>query len=189
MRLPATDRLTTLLICGALAACSAQSPAPPVDPALQQAADRLMIRELMDLYGTVHDMGTPEEYADLFTPDGEIAVGGGPVVVKGREALIGQAVRDHERYTETDARGRTGSIMRHLITNAQVKLHGPDSAEGTCYVTTVVKKGKVGPAILSISRYVDRYVKIDGQWRIQRREIFLEYGSDELAVSMGFRGG
>ena len=33
-------------------------------------------------------------------------------------------------------------------------------------MTTVVRKGDVGPAILSISRYVDRYVKADGQWRI-----------------------
>jgi hypothetical protein len=36
---------------------------------------------------------------------------------------------------------------------------------------------------------VDRYVKVNGQWRIQRREILLEFGNDELAVQMGFRGG
>ena len=60
--------------------------AAPLDPALPQVVDRTLIRDLMDRYGTVHDSGTPEEYADLFTPDGEIAIGGGPVVVKGREA-------------------------------------------------------------------------------------------------------
>ncbi|MFO7324756.1 MAG: nuclear transport factor 2 family protein [Pseudomonadota bacterium] len=174
------------LALGLLAAC-ADSPPPP-DPALQQAADRLAIRELMDLYGTVHDMGTPEQYADLFTEDGEIATGGGPVLVKGREALMAQAVRDHERYSETDARGRTGSIMRHLITNAQVRLLDDGTAEGTCYVTTMVKKGNVGPAVLSISRYVDRYVKVDGQWRIKRREIYLEHGNQELGALMGFGG-
>jgi hypothetical protein len=185
MRLPATITCAAML-ASLLAACS--SPAPTIDPALQQAADRLAIRELMDLYGTVHDMGTPEEYADLFTEDGEIATGGGPVLVKGREALIAQAVRDHERYSETDARGRTSSIMRHLITNAQVRLLDDGTAEGTCYVTTTVKKGNVGPGILSISRYVDRYVKIEGQWRIKRREIYLEHGNQELGALMGFGG-
>lgn len=167
-----------------LAACA--SSAPQIDPAISEAVDRLAIRELMDLYGTVHDSGTPEEYADLFTADGEIA-SGGQVMVRGREALVAQAVRDHERYSETDARGRTSSIMRHLISNAQVKITGEGTATGTCYVTTLVRKGKVGPAILSVSRYVDSYVKADGQWRIKRREIVLEYGSDQLAVEMGFR--
>jgi len=161
---------------------------PPADSALQQIAERTLIRELMDRYGTVHDSGTPEEYADLFVRDGEIAVGG-RVLVKGREALLMQARRDHDRYGETDADGRWTSIMRHLISNAQIALTGDTTAEGTCYVTTVVKKGDVGPAILSISRYVDRYVKADGQWRIERREIFLEFGNSALAAQMGFTGG
>lgn len=170
-----------------LAACT--SNVPPADTALQQIAERTLIRELMDRYGTVHDSGTPEEYADLFTPDGEIAVGGGPVLVKGREALMAQARRDHDRFGETDANGNWTSIMRHLIGNAEIRITGDTTAEGRCYVTTVVKKGNVGPEILSISRYVDRYVKADGQWRIARREIFLEFGNSELATQMGFTGG
>ena len=181
-----------LSVCAAalllgVAACT--SSVSPADTALQQIADRTLIRELMDRYGSVHDSGTPEEYADLFSPDGEIAIGGGPVLVKGRDGLLAQAQRDHDRYGETDAEGRWTSIMRHLISNAQIALTGDATAEGTCYVTTVVKKGDVGPAILSISRYVDRYVKTDGQWRIERREIFLEFGNAELAAQMGFTGG
>lgn len=188
MRRVTTRSIQVLMLCSALAACAPSAP-PPVDPALQQIADRTLIRELMDRYGTVHDSGTPDEYADLFTAEGEIAIGGGPVVVKGREALLAQARSDHDRYGVTDAQGRWSSIMRHLISNAQVTITGEDTAEGNCYVTTVVRKGDVGPAILSISRYVDRYVKVDGQWRIQHREIFLEFGNNELAVQMGFRGG
>ena len=80
---------------------------------MQAIADRTLIRELMDRYGIVHDSGTPEEYADLFTADGEIAVAsGGPAIVKGREALIAQARRDHERFgNEPAANGKTTSIM------------------------------------------------------------------------------
>jgi hypothetical protein len=165
------------------------SSVPPADTALQQIAERALIRELMDRYGTVHDSGTPEQYADLFTADGEIAAGGGRVLAKGRDALLEQARRDHDRFGETDPSGRWTSIMRHLISNAQITLTGDDTAEGTCYVTTVVKKGDVGPEILSISRYVDRYVKAGGEWRIARREIFLEFGNSELAARLGFGGG
>jgi hypothetical protein len=166
--------------------------APTALPAdsLQNIADRTLIRELMDRYGIVHDSGTPEEYADLFTADGEIAVAaGGPAIVKGRQALLAQARRDHERFsTEPAAGGKTTSIMRHLISNSQITLTGPDSATGTCYVTTVVKKGDVGPDILSISRYTDRYAKKDGEWRIQRREITIEFGNSALGKQLGFGG-
>jgi hypothetical protein len=157
---------------------------------LQAIADRTLIRELMDRYGLVHDSGTPEQYADLFTADGEIAVApGAPPVVKGREALLAQARRDHERFgNEPAPGGKTTSIMRHLISNAQVTLTGKDSATGTCYVTTVVKKGDIGPAILSISRYTDRYAKQKGEWRIQRREITIEQGNGELGKQLGFGG-
>lgn len=157
---------------------------------LQAVADRTLIRELMDRYGLVHDSGSPEEYADLFTADGEIAVAaGGPAIVKGREALMAQARRDHERFgNEPAPGGKTTSIMRHLISNAQVTLTGTDSATGTCYVTTVVKKGDIGPTLLSISRYTDRYVKQDGDWRIQRREISIEQGNGELGKVLGFGG-
>ncbi|HEX5048301.1 MAG TPA: nuclear transport factor 2 family protein [Gammaproteobacteria bacterium] len=162
----------------------------PAADSLQAIAERALIRELMDRYGIVHDSGTPEQYADLFTADGEIAVApGAPAIVKGRDALIAQARRDHERFgNEPTANGGTTSIMRHLISNAEITLTGDDSATGTCYVTTVVKKGDVGPAILSISRYTDRYAKQNGEWRIQRREITLEFGNQELGKQLGFGG-
>ena len=97
------------LMLGVVAACT--SNVPPADAALQRIAERTLIRELMDRYGTVHDSGTPEEYADLFTADGEIAAGGGRVLAKGRDALMEQARRDHDRFGDTDANGRWTSIM------------------------------------------------------------------------------
>ena len=163
----------------------------PAADSLQAIADRTLIRELMDRYGMVHDSGTPEEYADLFTADGEIAVAaGGPAIVKGRQGLIAQARRDHERFgNEPAADGKTTSIMRHLISNSVIALTGSESATGTCYVTTVVKKGDIGPAILSISRYTDLYAKQHGQWHIRRREITIEFGNAALGKQLGFGGG
>jgi SnoaL-like domain len=49
----------------------------PVADSMQDITDRMLIRELMDRYGIVHDSGSPEDYADLFTADGEIAVAPG----------------------------------------------------------------------------------------------------------------
>jgi len=184
LKIPASRISATLLFLAASSGLAAAD-------SMQVIVDRMLIRELMDRYGIVHDLGSPEEYADLFTADGEIAVApGGPAIVKGRQALLVQARRDHERFgNEPGADGKPTSIMRHLIGNAQITITGADTATGTCYVTTVVKKGDVGPAILSISRYTDRYAKQDGEWRIQRREITIEFGNGALGKQLGFGGG
>lgn len=152
------------------------------------AEERFKITELMDRYGVIHDYGTPEEYADLFTEDGEIGTPGKPPLVKGRAALIGQAVRDHEKYSApTGPNGELESIMRHIISNRIVNLTGPDTAEGSCYVITLVRDGENGPAVMSFSRYVDRYRKQDGEWKIERRDIVRGFGNAEIAKRHGFR--
>ena len=149
--------------------------------------DRVQILNLINRYGAVHDFGRPEEYADLFTADGEISVGDGPSIVKGRDALVAQAKSDHERFSgDPGPDGKTSSIMRHLISNAQVTLTGSDSAVGQSYVTTIVQKGDLGPAILSVGRYQDRFVKQNGEWRIAHRKIIIDFGNSELGKKLGF---
>jgi len=175
-----TNRLGAFAIA-CLVACA--SPAAASD-----AEERLAIIELMDRYGAVHDFGSPEEYADLFTADGEIGTSNGATLVKGREGLIGQAKRDHEKYAApTGPNGENESFMRHIISNPIVKLTGANTAEGSSYVITLVNDGAEGPKILSFSRYVDRFAKQDGEWKIARREIVRGFGNAELARKLGFR--
>lgn len=152
-----------------------------------ETEDRFAITELMDRYGIVHDFGSPEEYADLFTSDGEIG-SGGRVLVKGREALMAQARRDHEKYTIEIGPGRKAtSLMRHIVSNREVRLTGADTAEGSCYVMTYVQDGDEGPKLLSIGRYEDRYRRENGAWRISHRNIVLDFGDQGLAKKLGFR--
>lgn len=160
----------------------------PLLSAASEAEDRFLIMELMDRYGVVHDFGTPEQYADLFTEDGEIATGKGrPAIVKGRQALIQQAQRDHERFgAPPGPDGEFSSIMRHVISNRVVSLTGSASAEGSSYVITLINDREQGPQMLSISRYLDKYVKAGGQWKISRREIILESGNQALGRKYGF---
>ena len=174
------SRVLQLLAVGCLLACSTLASA-------SAAEDRFLIHELMDRYGVVHDFGTPEEYADLFTDDAEIAVGGGATVVKGRAALVAQAKRDHERFgAPPGPDGKSTSIMRHIISNHTVTLTGKNSATGGSYVITLINDAKDGPQILSMSRYEDRYVKAKGSWRIAHRVIVLESGNQVLGKKLGF---
>lgn len=147
-----------------------------------EAEDRFLIAELMDRYGYVHDFGTPEEYADLFTPDGQIGTR-----IKGREALIAQAQRDHERFSAPPGPdGKVSSIMRHIISNRVVKLTGADTAEGSCYVITMINDKEAGPLVMSMSRYVDRYARTKDGWKIAHRDIILETGNQEIGRRFGF---
>lgn len=155
-----------------------------VTGAASEVEDRFLITELMDRYGFVHDFGTPEEYADLFTADGEIGSR-----IKGRAALIEQARRDHERYgAPPGPDGKVSSIMRHIISDRVVKLSGRNTAEGSCYVITVINDKKDGPLVMSLSRYVDRYARTKDGWRIAHRDIVLESGNQEIGRRFGFGG-
>jgi len=181
MRVPFTTFAAVALFAAGLALPSAASAASP-------AEDRFEIMELMDRYGVVHDFGSPEEYADLFAPDGEMAIFGTPVVITGREGLMAQAKRDHEKYVApTGPNGENVSFMRHIITNKVAKLTGENTAEGSSYVTTMIHDGDNGPVLLSFARYLDRYVKLGGEWKIARRDIELEFGNKELGQRLGFR--
>src|SRR4051812_42801561 len=149
--------------------------------AASPAEDRLQIYELMDRYGVVHDFGTPEEYAALFTPDAEIAVAAGPPVVKGHDALVAMAARDHQRFGGTATPdGKAALIMRHVVSNRMVTLTGKDAARGSCYVTTLIKTPENGLALLSIGRYEDEYVRRGGAWLIAKRRILLDIGDQKL---------
>lgn len=172
----------------AFAAVAAFALLAPAAAHASAAEDRFAITELMDRYGVVHDFGTPEEYADLFTPDGGISINGGPTVVKGRDALIAMAKRDHEKYVApTGPEGEMQFFMRHLVTNRMVTMSGEASATGSCYVLTLINDGANGPVMLSFGQYRDTYVKQDGKWLIAHRDIAIDFGNQELGKRLGFR--
>ena len=152
----------------------------------EEVDDRSEIANLMMHYGEVHDFGTPEEYAALFTEQGEIAIGD-QVVVKGHDKLVDQAVRDHEKYTVSLPGGQTTFLMRHLITNTVVQSLNGDRATGSSFVTTIIRDGEEGPKILSIGRYVDTFERQQGKWKIARRVISIDFGNPELGRKYGFQ--
>ena len=174
---------------GIVAFASAIAGASPVMAAQARGSvdDRLQIYELMDRYGVVHDLGTAQEYAGLFTADAEISIGSGPAVAKGHDALVAMAERDHKRFGGAVAGdGKTGLIMRHVISNRQVAFAGKDAATGSCYVTTLIRTPDNGLAVLSIGRYEDEYRRKGGQWLIARRRIIIDLGDQKLGKQLGF---
>ena|ERR1700733_3352557 len=146
----------------------------------EDTLDRFRITELMYKYALFHNLTEPEEYAALFTKDGEFGT------AKGRDALIALAKKDRETFNPGAAGGkRSFMVMRTIITNPLVTLHSDGTADGICYVQIVVQKTGVGPQILAQGRYEDKYRKEDGAWRIAHRDVFLDMTNMALAKEVG----
>jgi hypothetical protein len=142
--------------------------------------ERFRITELMYKYALYHNLTEPEEYASLFTEDGEF----GPV--KGRAALIAMAKDDRAKYNPGAADGkRSFMVMRTIITNPVVTLNRDGTASGICYLQIVVQKKGVGPQILAQGRYEDKYKKEHGEWKIAHRDTFLDMTNMDLAKEIG----
>lgn len=179
-------KLTKIIVMSSLLAFQAAALPAAASDTDTEALERFRITELMNRYAWVHNLTQPEEYADLFTEDGQF-VANGVVIVEGREALLALAEKDREDYNPGAADGeRSFMTMRTIITNPMVTLN-PDgeTASGECYVQIVVQAQAGGPQILAQGRYEDTYRKEEGEWRIATRETFLDMTNLALAREVG----
>jgi uncharacterized protein (TIGR02246 family) len=116
------------------------------------AEDRDAIRDLFARYCLCVDTGDTDGYADVFTDDGEMVIPAMEVAVSGRDAL---------RKFATTFRG----TMHHMVMNEVIDVDG-DTARVRSSIL-VISNGAVSLS----GRYTDQLRRIDGGWRIARREL------------------
>ncbi|WP_375484975.1 nuclear transport factor 2 family protein [uncultured Mycobacterium sp.] len=75
------------------------------------------------------------------------------------------------------------TVIQHNITNHLIRVTGPDSAEGEAYVIAYHRSenGDAANLLLTGGRYLDRYSRREGQWKIAHRKCTLEW-AHEVAV-------
>ena len=88
----------------------------------------------------------------------------------------------HVRRMHTVDLEPTGLRLRytqHALTNERYEIDG-DVAYGECYAKFhgVTTDGRL---ITNVMRYVDRYVRVDGSWRLAERDPLIEWASPEFA--------
>ena len=136
-----------------------------------EAADRLAIRELFDAYAHCADRRDAEGQKALFTADTRFAVymsgpGTEPTyVLQGREALT-PVFADLNRYEATT----------HFNGQSTVVLNG-ERATGESYTIAhhlYTADGERKIMIASL-RYLDTFVKIDGAWLFDERNLILDW--------------
>jgi uncharacterized protein (TIGR02246 family) len=138
--------------------------------------DELAIRELMSRYYRALDVGDTEGYLDCYAPDGEAIEEGanGIEVRKGREEIRKLVLRFHER---PDFPGH-----QHLFSNA---IFDPDpTAAGRWIVQTyawsTINRPPEPPRLHWCGHVRDVVVKVDGEWKIARKEI-MAWAGDVLS--------
>jgi len=138
---------------------------------------RQEIANLCATYTMAADRGRADDVAAVFAPDAVFDVESG--TLEGREAiktffrdLIASAVL---------APGKQ-SPARHHLTTSQVTLDDGGHASGRTYFI-VVRDG----ATIQSGVYVDRYILIEGQWKIAFRQVRMEFDllADQYSERLG----
>jgi hypothetical protein len=159
-----------------VAPATAQDNAPLGAPTYgaSYAADRAEIEDLMARYMFAIDYFDWDAYVATFAPDGELTFAAG--TTRGRDA-IRQAVTDFSqnigRFYHT-ADGQPAKL-RHVLLNSAIRVEG-----GRAWATTLwVEMANHGPddemKMGTYGLYEDEFVRLDGRWLIQRRNVLNEF--------------
>jgi hypothetical protein len=72
------------------------------------------------------------------------------------------------------------AVIQHNITNHLIRVTAPDSAEGEAYLLAYHRFEQQGTAnvLLVGGRYLDRYVKRGGQWKIAHRRCTVDWSHE-----------
>ena len=153
----------------ALICVHAQSASKARKPMALTPMDYIEIQQLVARYGYALDTGAPEgtgnEYAGLFTLDGEFVGPGIPDNSQGHDKLAGLARIPAGRPSRRGPNYVSHFLFNHLIEPS------PDGATGTVYLLVINFGGNGTPTTISMGgHYNDVYVKGPDGWRFRKRE-------------------
>lgn len=126
--------------------------------------DRDEIRELRIRYSTLLDTNQASRMGEVFADNAEVKVTVGSM--KGL-AAIKKSLAD--AYVQFDTKKRAHFPFMHAVTNHQITITGENTATGSCYLLDfVTDREQAEHPFLLVGRYVDEYVRINGEWRISQ---------------------
>lgn len=141
-------------------------PALARNPTAQERAD---IEQLAYKYVFALDWRDADAYAAAFAPDGVLTYGGGEAV--GREQIAAVIRNMREREMAQLKEGETGQgngHRKHFISSMVIDV----SDDGTRAIAqaTWMLVGGVEPRIVGHGHYVDKLVKLNGEWLYTSRK-------------------
>jgi hypothetical protein len=131
---------------------------------LEDAADRVELRALVDRYGVAADSRDRERFGGVFTQNGVLSMGS--TELQGRDVI--PSILDYldAHYPRS----------MHFMGNHDVVLDG-DRAQGTVYCRAhhLTRRGEDASSTVMTIRYVDDYVRTGEGWLIAHRTLNFDW--------------
>lgn len=131
----------------------------------QEIADRIELKELVDLFSNYSDTKENDKQVALFTEDGVVNIindGKVSFTLKGRKDIFNAFSSSMDEY----------SSVFHMSGQQTVDFDDETHANGVAYNYVVLVKTDENNKIVTTNegvRYEDKYEKIEGKWLIKER--------------------
>lgn len=144
--------------------------------------DILDLRELIDRYAAAVDACDTALFQSVFTPDGRLRT----YHPNTNEPFSEMNGHDQLSRVPDTMRGRDACTM-HMMTNHRVKIDG-DRASGEVLCTARHLEAGGETALNVMIRYLDEYVRHDGEWKIADRQIRFQWSERHAVCDSGYTG-
>ena len=145
--------------------------AQPADLSLQQIADRLAIRELVDAYAYCADRRDAAGQMALFTEDTDFLV-----YMDSNNPTPTQHIQGRAALAPVFDELKTYEATTHFNGQSTTELDG-DHASGAAYCLAhhVKVDGSERSLMIAAIRYLDTFVKHDGIWYFSQRKLMVDW--------------
>jgi hypothetical protein len=144
-----------------------------------EAADRLAIRELVEVYAHCADRRDVRGQMSLFTPDAHFVV-----FMNTKDPTPSQELHSREELAPVFAELNKYEATTHFIGQSTIFTLTSDRATGEAYCLAhhVTVDGAKGRLMLASLRYLDTFVKCEGAWLFSERLLYVDW-LEERALS------
>jgi ketosteroid isomerase-like protein len=145
----------------------------------EEAADRLAIRELVEAYAHCADRRDAKGQMSLFTEDTHFVV-----YMNAKDPTPSQELRSREDLAPVFAELNKYDATTHFVGQSTIFMLTADRATGEAYCLAhhVTVDGQKRRLMLASLRYLDTFVKMDGEWLFAERKLYVDW-LEERALS------
>ena len=137
-----------------------------------EAADRLAIRELVEAYAHCADRRDAKGQMSLFTEDTHFVV-----YMNAKDATPSMELHSREALAPVFSDLNKYDATTHFIGQSTIFTLTTDRASGETYCLAhhVTVDGDKRRLMLASLRYLDTFVKVDGQWLFAERQLYVDW--------------
>ena len=131
-------------------------------------ADKQGITEILGKMGWAYDTGHLDFLETVFTDDARFTIS-----IAGMGQVGDYQSKDTVMGLYRGAKAAQTDTRRHVVSNIFFTEDTESTATVVSYLSLLVKNAD-GVKLLSTGEYTDKFVKSDGSWKLQHRDLFLD---------------